>query len=246
MAMAILFAFFQDIEEKKYIRYLIVLCLCFFIHNSAVLGLLPLLLDWILYPGNKKRSPRFRIRNSAAPGLPSLLLEWNLYPEKKERAPRSRKLFISICVVVAMEAAIPLIYLLIQKGVIRRNFLWYLKGSTGSYTLVLLFLLVEVISVAFFWRKYKRMKHYELYVFCTVAFISLTILGRHIMYGDRLAEYFSLINLGSIGMIEKCQTDVRTRQTAKIGIAFVGLFYWFYVYLLRNASDIMPYVIEII
>lgn len=217
MAMAVLFAAFADIEKGRHGRYIIITVIAFFIHNTAVLGLLPLLLYRIMYSKN---------------GL--------------GKVSDYKKIAICSILVIGVRSVLPMLHLLINMGIIKSNFLWYLNVEAAeSHALVFLFLLLEAVGILLFRKHYKQLNHYEFFLFCSVSFVCLTVVGSWIKYGDRLAEYFSLINLITIGMIAKCQDLTERRLLLKGTTIGVVLFYWVYVYVIKNASETMPYILGI-
>lgn len=214
MALAILFAILRDLEERHDKRYLIITAIAFFIHNTAILGIVPLLLYRILYPNNTHKF-----------------------------VPLIKKMALFSIIVIASASLIPVLRILIDMGIIKRNFLWYLNiENRESHALVLLFLMVEAIGILLFLRRYRKLEHSDFFIFCSISFAALTYVGSFIKYGDRLAEYFSLINIISIGMIVKCQQSRENRVIVRGAALFVVLFYWLYVYAINNSSNTMPYL----
>lgn len=215
IAMAILFAAVADIEKGKHLRYLFFVAVAFLFHNTGIIGLAPLLVYRVLYPKNP-------------------LKDTTMF----------RKVLTCTAIVGGTVLFVPLVKLLIEMGILSRKYLYYFNGEeNSSYKLVLLFLAVEAVAMAFFWKSFrKNNSHPDFYIFCSISFVALIILGTSINYGKRIAAYFSFLNIVSLGMMVKSQKLTENRRIVGIGVVAVVLVYWAYVYLLRNASQTMPYV----
>ena len=218
MAMAILFAGVKDLEEGKYFRYFAITILAFLFHNTGIIGIAPLLVHRTLYP-----------------------------KESLRKVSSTRRIVTSITIVAAIYAFTPTVMLLINAGILSRKYLYYFNGEvTSSYTLVLLFLIVEGAAFLLFWKQFRKNGiHADFFIFCSFSFLLLVIFASQINYGKRIAAYFSFLNIISLGMLAKCPDLASNRKIMKFLVFFVVLVYWLYVYAYRNASQTFPYVLGI-
>ena len=105
-----------------------------------------------------------------------------------------------------------------------------------------LFLLIEIAALLVFYRKYeKQIPSFSLFFTCSISYLILQQVSFFLVYGKRVAAYFSLMNLITIAMIPKAFENKKYRRLAYLAVVGVTLFYWFYCYMLRNASQTYPY-----
>ena len=215
MAMAILFAVAADIEERKHVRYLIFTLIATLMHNTGVIGLAPLLVFKVLYPAD----PRKQISNF-------------------------RKIFTCAAIIGGSMMFVPAAQLLINIGVISSKYQYYIAGEkASSYKLALTFLAVEFVGLILFRKGFlKNNTHSEYYLFSSIAFLMLYVMGTSLSYGARIAAYFSCINIVSVGMLINSRKLMSNQVIVRCGIILVVLVYWVYVYLYRNASGTVPYI----
>lgn len=215
IAMAIVFAAVADIERGKFFRYIVFTLIAFLFHNTGIIGLAPMLVYLILYPRNQMKN-----------------------------VTMLRKITACVIIVGAVFAFVPMVRVLINMGILSRKYLYYLNSDqTSSYKLVFVFLFTEIIGVAIFWRnfqKYDRIANF--FLFCSISFVLLYELATMIAYGKRVAAYFSLLNIVSLGILEKCPRLAGNKIIVRTGIVVVLLIYWIYVFFLRNASETVPYI----
>ena len=218
VAMAIIFAVAADIEKKKYLRYLIFVTIAFLFHNTAIIGLAPLFLHMTLFPSNPLK-----------------------------RVPVQRKVFTLIVIVGGTVSFVPLVEALIRAGVVSSKYLYYLNSEDSSaYTLVLLFLLVEIIGLVFTVGVMRNNDDKtEFFLYCSIAFIALYVLATTVKYGKRIAGYFSFLNIVTLGLMNKYQKNSFNRMFVKTAVVVAVFAYWLYVYPYRNASHTLPYVLGV-
>lgn len=216
MAMAILFAATIDILERKYIRYLIAFVFAFLMHNSAVLGILPLLIFIFLYP-------RKRIT----------------------KVPLWRRILIIVLIIAVTVSFFPLARFFIRIGLVNSKYSIYLtEENETSYGTARLLLAFEMILLMVKWVKIRKSVEYaNFFLISTIAFFSLYQLAPFIMFGKRIAGYFSLYNIVTLGMAVNANKIKSNRVIIAIGILAVALVYWFFIYVRANASQTYPYVL---
>lgn len=214
VAMAICFAIFADIEQRKYLRYVIVVVLASFIHISALVSLIALIMFWILY-GNKRM----------------------------ESASFGRKFLICVGLVLLLVFFVPLIRALIEYGILGQKYSFYLEQQEGGLSLLYLYLLMLEFVVIFFYRKTIRetYQYSDFLVLCTFANLTLILLSSFIAYGRRVGEFFSLINILTISLIPRAEKNKKTRLLLNSAIVIVCIAYWYIIYVRRNASQTFPY-----
>ena len=170
MAMAILFAVTADLEERKHLRYIVFTLIASLIHNSALIGFLPLLIFRVLYPSNS-------------------LKQTSIY----------KKMFTCAVIFGGVGCFIPFVRFLMNVGILSSKYQFYLDGEqASSYKLALLFIMVEFVGLLVFYKGFIRNNTYsDFYFFSSVAFLVLYIMGTSLSYGGRIAAYLSNINIVS-------------------------------------------------
>ena len=214
VALAILFAVAADIEQRKHLRYLIFTLVATMVHNTAIIGLVPLLLFRMLYPAKEKK-----------------------------KVSTFRKALTFTAISVGTGLFIPFVEFLIRTGVISQKYQYYLDGGeSSSYIVSLSFLFVEVIALVLLRKGFLKNNTYSDFYFLTpIAFLMLYLMGTSLSYGNRIAAYLSCINLVSVGMMINGQRIAKYRTLVRWGIILAALLYWGYIYLYGNASRTMPY-----
>ena len=246
MALAVAFAFLPDLLNKKYLRYTIAVAVAFLIHTSGVLSMGLLAVHWCLFGDLRK----FRGLN------PSF---------------RQRQTFVFICVAILVLIFNPAVRLLVWIGILHKKYLFYVNSTIANYNLlVVLFLAVELIAATLLRKQQKEQDKNEVtkYFFSmsVVYFILYQVTG-FLSFGKRIAACCCFANLVTLAMLpsdlgeeiavtlpkwlggktfrlfpflRKLSANQRRLLGNALLIACV-LFYWCYVYWLRNASQTMPY-----
>ncbi len=215
IAMAILFAFFADIEQGHHLRYFFGAILAFFFHNSGILGLVPLFLYKMLYPRGKRQ----------------------FLPIWRKTVTASLLILFTITFGYFGKA-------LLNLGIINAKYLYVFESeSTHTYITARLFILTEAILLIFFIRSYRENNTFaDYYLFCSFSFALLYQIAPSMPYGKRIPAYFSLINLVSIGMLQKNAYVKGNRVLFCVAIVIVAFSYWLFIYVIHNGSQTMPYV----
>lgn len=219
MAMAVIFAVLADIPKGKYLRFAVVVFVAHFIHVSALLSLGAILIHWV-------QSCRFtRFAPALAPSR------------------QARSFFIVFALAIFVFAFPWLCRMLISIGLLGKKYLFYLNPDRAEYSLLItLFLLVEMAALFLLRRPMKKnLIHYRYYAVSSVAYLILQQLSAVLVYGKRIAAYYSLANLVTISMIPRAFNRRENRMVATILVIAVALFYWWYVYILRQGSETYPY-----
>ena len=218
LAMAIVFAALRDIEIGKHFRYLCFVFVGTLCHNTCLLAVLPLLIYRTLYPENKAK-------------------------KTQKKTSTKRKVMTLLVILVIIYSFIPTARLLIARGFLSRKYLYYLNDEYESLPLMaLLFIATELSAIAVFWKSYrKRNIRAEFYISCSVAFFLMYLLASRIVYGKRIAAYFSFANLISIAMIVNCQPNRKQKLLVRFLVLAIVFVYWVYVFVYRNASSTLPY-----
>lgn len=220
MAMAVIFAALADLQEGKTLRYILAVLIAQFIHASALLALGALLIHWVL-------DSRFtRVAASFAP------------------SSRVRSGFIVSALAILVFAFPWLCRQLINMGILGRKYLFYLNPDRAEYAaLISLFLMVEMAALFLLRRPMKKnLVHYNFYAVSSVAYLILQQLSAVLVYGKRIAAYYSLANLVTIAMIPRAFKKRENRIAATLLVLAVAFVYWWYVYILRQGSETYPYV----
>lgn len=221
MAMAILFAALADIEQKKYGRYCIAVGVAVMIHTTALLGLGPLLIYWVLYGDYRLPIRGKRI----SPPL------WG------------RRAFIACGLLTGVCSFLPLGQLLLEIGLLPEKYSYYFYAQDLTLSIIVMGLLVMELMAVFLLRGHmqERSPMFDFFVMCTISYLILQLMTGIIPYGKRIASYFSLNNLLTISLLQASFKSKRMRKIATAVILVIALFYWWYMYILRNASETFPY-----
>lgn len=221
MAMAVIFAFAADIEKNRTFRYLIGVAVAILIHNTAILGITPLIIYKILYKNSKI----------------------------KRKYSTVKKYILCILIFVGTAYLVPIIRLFVSLGLMTQKYLWYINTTDENYTFnrfLFLFLIIEMAGLIVFRKELRRRnRESDFYFICFFAYALLNFVGSEIHYGDRLAEYFSLFNIVTICSIHMCQGLASNRRLMKFALISMGLVYWVFVYYKHDASETMPYFMQI-
>lgn len=220
MAMAIIFAAFADIEQRKYLRFILVVLVARFIHASAPLVLGALLIHWLLFVRYDR-----------------------VIPSMKPSLGNRRAVIVGVMVIVVF--VFPwLCQVLINAKILPIKYQFYLNTEEAQHTtLITLFLLVEM-AVLFVFRKNMRSStpYYNFYLVSSIVYLFLHQLSANIVYGKRIAAYYSLTNLVTIALIPRGFKKRENRIIATILVVLVALVYWWYSYVVNNGSETYPYV----
>lgn len=214
IAMSIVFAALSNLEKGKHLRYLIVVLVGYTFHNTCLLGILPLVLYRVLYRERSGKS-----------------------------TSQMRKVMVWILIIGIVASFIPLVQFLISRGIISRKYLYYINvDSSSQHTMVLLFLAVELVGLVLYWRQFHtKDEHSDFYIYSYFTFVFLYILAATIIYGKRIAAYFSMLNILTLGILIRCQSSFRQKKTMRFLVICVAFVYWAYVYAYRNSSHTIPY-----
>lgn len=216
MAMAIIFAFFADLLKKKYLRFLIVIIVAMQIHTTAMVAF----------------------------GL--LILHILLFVPKKLGTLKQREIGIAALLAVAVLGFAPLIQIAIKIGVLNQRYKFIFEGKKEP-AIIIAGIVVLGIAAAVFFRKEIRVKteHYDYILMCSICYLILLMLTFNVYASKRIALYFGLPDMITLGLVESAQTDKKKKWLVRIGIVGVAFVYWFYVYVFRNASETIPYMFNL-
>ena len=222
MALAILFAAMHDIEEGKYKRYLIFVIVAMLIHNTSILGI-PLLILYYLFYGRSK------------------IQQENISAQQKS-VSLGKRVVIAGLLIGAYFFFDEIARVLINIGLLNKSYLIYLNlKSNASFLASRMFLLAEIIGLVLIMKSFRNNNiHPDFFLFCTFAFFLLFQLAPVMRTGARVARFFSVINICTIGMAVHGQRGQRKIMVGILVIS-VALLFWIYTYAYTNYSHTMPY-----
>ena len=218
VSMAIIFAAAADIEHRKILRYLLLVFVATLFHNTGLLGLMPLMIYLVLYPQK-------RLRNVSL----------------------TRRLFIIALIAAVYVGFVPLIQLLLSKGVLSAHYATYVRGVKepipGS---VIIMLFAEAALLALCWKSFRANNKYgDFFLFTSVMFLVLYCMAPMIYYGKRVAAYLSFINIITVGMTTKTFQRKSNQRIIKGLVVFFAAAYWLYFYAYMNGSRTVPYILGV-
>ena len=220
MAMAVIFAALADVEERKHLRYAIAVIFASLIHSTALLGLGALLIYWVLY-GEIELGRRGSVRVSMT----------------------VRRLIIAGGLMMAVWGFLPVARFLMSEGILPKKYWYYLYPEGLTPSLIVMGLLVLELAAVYFRRNQLREQtpFFDFFLMCSVSYLILQQLTGIIEYGKRIAAYYSLNNIITIALLASSCKTRKERILVHGGILAIALFYWWYMYVLRNASGTYPY-----
>lgn len=219
VSMAIIFAATADIEEAKIKRYLLFVAIAFLFHNTGILGLMPLLIYLVLYPQNRLQNVSF-----------------------------NRRLVIGALIIAAPYAFIPLVRMLLRRGLLSSHYSGYLLAEEAAIPkIVILLVIIEAVCLLMWGKGIRRYdSRGDFFIFCSVSFILLYQLATMILYGKRIAAYFSFLNIITLGLLPESQKSYyQNKRILRIGVFLLVFAYWLYFYAYKNSSHTFPYVLGV-
>lgn len=262
MAMAIVFAALADITQKKYLRYCICVAVAVLFHTSALLGLGIFAVHWYIHCDWKQcvlkakslaekircfickgRAPKERKPVKALSVVKSACGKVGALADRIQPQILRRQVFLFAALLLLVLLFNPLCRLVISMGLLNEKYLWYLDMSRARHTtMITLFLLLEM-GALIAGRKYlqKNNRLFDFFFTSSGVYLILHQISMFLVYGERVAAYFSIVNIITIAMIPRMFDNKKYRVMAYVAVLGVVLFYWFYKYILRNASETFPY-----
>lgn len=221
MAMAIIFAALADVEQGKHLRYGIVVLVASLIHSTALLAFGALLVYWVLYG-------KLNIR---------------LRGEKKALGMGVRRGIIAGGLMIVVWGFAPAARVLLKVGLLPEKYDFYLTPDKLTPSLIVMALLVLELAAVYLRRRKirERTSYIDFFVMCSVSYLILQQLTGMVEYGKRIAAYYSLNNIVTIALLESACKTRKERIIITGAIVSIALFYWWYMYILRNASETYPY-----
>jgi len=215
MAMGVVFAALADLEQGKYVRYMIAVLVASLIHMTALLAFVPLLLFLVLF--NEK------------------LLRVTLVNRMK---------ILCALVIVGALCFIPVAKFLIGAGVLPAKYGFYFQDEISPMSKTRLALrFLEVLMLCVCYRRLKEENQYlEFYYVNTALFLSMLQISNYIVYGQRIAAHFALGNVVSIAMISCSHKNKWIRRLLTVGTVALLAYYWYHTYVLGGANGTIPYV----
>ena len=218
MAMAILFAFTDDLLNRNFKRYLLAVFLAMMMHNSAFLGIIPLILFQILYPKHRMRA-----------------------------IPLQHRIIMYLLMIAAFFMLRPIAGVLIKIGIASQKYIFYLESNgKNSYIVARMLSLIEIIVIFIFVQSFRRYQSEDdFFLACTIAFALLYQIASNIQFGRRIPLYFCLNNICSLGILTKCPKMRGNSLVIQGTIIVVAFAYWVLMFLHYNTSDTIPYILGI-
>lgn len=217
IAMAILFVAFADLLNGKYIKYCIFVFIAMLFHSTAIISL----------------------------GLLAVHLILNFQHKKLEKfSPIHRKYSIVLGLTWIVFLFAPLVKILVSLGILNKRYLFFLKNTTEPAIIVSGMVFLGLIAAYYFREQMKqKCEQYDFFVMCSICYLILLQLAFTVAHGKRVALYFALSDILTLGLIESSQTNKKTRRLVRIVILGICFIYWFYIYVWSNAGKTFPYIL---
>ncbi len=237
LALSIGFAFFADLEQKKYIRYTIVVAISVLFHTSAVAMFLPIPFYVLLYgwsgTTNKHLTQFAKFEKNS-----NIITRFTM----KDAAFR-KKMFLCAAIVVGEVFLTTIFSSLISIGLLNEKYTYYLNSNDNTPALLVSgFLLIEMFGILILWKDMKRTyPHAFFWVVCTITDFVFQQLSTQMAYAKRIALGFSLLNTLTLSLMVSACPQKDKRVLVSIAVTASCLLYWGYIYIYRNASQTFPY-----
>lgn len=215
MVMAIVFMVFADIQEGKFLRYCIVVLLAAFVHTTALLAL--------IYP------------------VLYFILNWNWEPLNKKRWYRWGIMIALVLMAIVLMK--PVATWFIRIGIFSQKYAFYFRTDVISPAFIASVYVVAGLCLVFYFRKSmaKSCDKFDFWALSGIIYLLLLQFSWSIIYGKRFSIYCALPFFALIALVERAQTDKKKKWTVSGLVLAAALVYWFYIYVLRNASETVPY-----
>ena len=245
IAMSILFAFFADIEQRRYVRYSIAVLIAMLIHTSAILMILPMGYYIILYDWQPKK--KRRVKNKSL----SKLIQRLAAADKTGTIERltiqdasfTKKIVLCGCIFVGEMLFTTAMSILISMGYLNDKYSYYLDSREASAGIIVTgMLLIELCGVLLLWKDMRaKNPRATFWLMCTITDLAFQQLSSQMAYGKRIAGSFSLLNLLTLSLMVSASPKRDKRILVTITVIAFALLYWGYIYIYRNASQTYPY-----
>lgn len=214
IAMAIVFAFFADILEKKYIRYCAAVIIALQFHTISIVAF-GLLAVYVI-----------------------------LYVLQKPGTVFQRSAVLAVLLAAAVLGFSPLVHLAIKLGFLNRRYAFIFEGDIEPAVIIILCVAAGLAAAFCFRREMRgKCPFYDYLIMCSVCYMILLMLTFFVASSKRIALYFGMADMVTLAFIESSQTDKKKKILVRTGILGMALIYWVYVYAFRGASATVPYVL---
>ena len=219
MALAVVFAFFADLEKHEllyYLRYFLVVAIMTQIHSITMVFYVPGIFMLLLYSG-KDRKPSVQIRT------------------------------VILCSFIILVTVFfkPLVNMILDTPILSGRYAYYFNhaGVGQMSTVRLCLLLLELGGILLLYRKLNEKNScFHFYLLNFIAFFAVQLLAPSLYDGRRLTLYFAFANMVTIAMLPPCLEKKWQRRLANITIICLATAYWYHTYVLGNASETFPYL----
>lgn len=219
MALALVFAVFADLEQRKFLRYLTVATIAFFLHAAAILSIAPLLIFLLLYPRK---------------GINTVTT--------------SRLVFLCGLILLGTVCFIPTFRLMLDLGVLSvERYSFYLRGGFTRMSFTRMGLLaLEAAGLALCCKQLRKtVPHFDFYLVHTFLFLCMQALSMFIQYGQRFVICFAMTNIITILLLPQACTKKKLRLPFYGIIFLLVLYFWYYLYVVHLSSQTYPYFLGV-
>lgn len=214
MAMALVFAFFADLEQRKFVRYIAAVLVAAMIHTTAVLSLCPLVIYLFLFP-----------------------------KKELDHAGTVQTVIACTVIVLGAVFLVPLLKLAMSWGILSTKYQFYFQNQIQRRAVTRLILRVlEIVGLIVCYRTLReKQPHLEFYLVNTVLFLSLLETSRALVYGQRIPLHFGFANLVTVAMLGDGHKRKSMRVLWTTAIVLLAAYYWYHTYVLGMGSETIPY-----
>lgn len=217
ISMAIIFCGIGYLFKKKYIKFLILVAIATLFHSSAILSIVHLFIFWFLDVNQPNNA-------------------------EKKIFLRSTVLIFALAMAVLLFPTF--ITLLSNIGLIDSRFLYYVQNpsNTSSSNFETLIYAVEILAIVFWGKSLGKIidnfEYFKTNLF--YAFITI-LLTSFMLFGNRISQYFSTINILLIGQIPGVFSKKSSKVLCTVFITTLFFVYWFYVFVISGSAETYPF-----
>lgn len=214
MAMAIVFLFFADILEKKYLKFCLGVLLALQFHTISLVAF----------------------------GL--LVVHIILYVPQKIGTIFQRKAALTVLLAAGVIGFSPLVHLAMKFGFLNKRYKFIFESEKIEPAVIIMLIVAVGLFAAWYFRREMREKsqHYDYFVMCSICYLILLGLTFTVSSSKRIGLYFGFADMATLALMESAQTDKKKKWLVRAGIVGMAFVYWFYVYIFRGASATFPYI----
>jgi len=213
MSLAIMFAGVDNVERKRYWKFIPYVAVAALLHTTALIALVLIPMHYILYHSMHGQRPVIKMLFLLGIGGVCLFIDQLL------------RMVINFGLLA------------------RKYLAYVNRGSVSGHNIDTVLVIVEIVLLLIYNRRLTmRVPQFSFYKYNTYLFLLFLQLARVMYYGDRFGATFRLMNVLTLCTIPHFTSDRRERQLFFVVIFMVCLVYWWYMYIYIGNNATYPYL----